>query len=460
MTSSVHIRLGLLSLLAVGVGVGACYSSPFVEGWYRCDADDQCGTGFVCDDGVCCNAEGTPICPTRPKGNGLCPDGGAPTVMYADRDLDGFGDPNTSAAFCGPPSLQRYVLQAGDCVDTVGIGSTVFPDAGELCDGLDNDCNGLVDDGLPGTLYYQDADNDGAGDPAVSRTFCAPPDGGWVLNNTDCDPTRNNVSPSGIEVCDGLDNDCKNGVDDSPVGLQQDCVDTTKMGICQSGREVCLNGAIVCQSKVTPTDERCVPLGVDEDCDGNTNNQPGCGGPQNLLTEAGLVRGAGELSPTAADPGPGFNNCQKPRITTVENVTTANVWTGNGASYHLYWVEKPTGSWDLSTAGEAFRVSFRAQVTLNPNTTEPWHTIGQPIFMLCSRSGAATRIRFNQTGNAWMTASPGPYTSTVPLAGNNQWVSVAGGTLSDIYRIEMIVRPSSGGGGVPAFRVEWLDFGF
>lgn len=453
---SPFIRLSVLTALALGVGVAACYQAPFVEGWYRCEADDQCGGGLICDDGVCCNAEGTPICPTRARGNGLCPDGGSPSTMYADRDVDGYGDSATSATFCGPPSLQRFVLQSGDCVDTVGVGSTVFPDAGELCDGLDNDCDGIEDDGLDGGVYFQDSDNDGAGDPAVPRTFCAPASG-WVVTSNDCDPSRNSVHPGGTEVCDGLDNDCRNGPDDGPVGLQPTCINGSANGICQQGREICQSGQIVCQSTVTPRDETCDGA-LDEDCNGQLDNQPGCGGPSNLLTAPGLQIGAGELAASVTDPG--FTACQKGNIVASENVTTANVWTGNGNQFHVFWVEKPSGAWDLSKATARLRVSFRARVTLNPNLTEPWHTIGQPIFLFCSRTGQATRIRWSNTGDAWMSSSAGPYTDTVPLSGDNTWTRVPGGNLADVYRIEMLIKPSTGGGGVPAFQVDWLDFGF
>ncbi len=91
-----------------------------------CDDDDD-GDGVL--DAVDCDA--------------LDPLVGAKRKFYADRDLDGYGDSNTSAMLCR--TEPGYVENATDCDDT---NAAVYPGAPELCDGLDNDCNGQVDEGL------------------------------------------------------------------------------------------------------------------------------------------------------------------------------------------------------------------------------------------------------------------------------------------------------------------------
>ena len=82
----------------------------------------------------------------------------------------------------------------GDCDDT---SSTVNPLAAELCNGIDDNCNGVVDDEpLDGTTYYADADSDGFGDATDSIRACTLP-AGYVENSDDCDDTD-----AAIGLCD------------------------------------------------------------------------------------------------------------------------------------------------------------------------------------------------------------------------------------------------------------------
>lgn len=100
-------------------------------------------------------------------------------TWYADVDGDGLGDGTTATSACPPPA--DYVRISGDCDDTEAL---AYDGGTEVCDGIDNDCDGLIDDGF-------DADADGFGD-------CI-----------DCDDTNASVNPSEVEVCgDGFDNDC------------------------------------------------------------------------------------------------------------------------------------------------------------------------------------------------------------------------------------------------------------
>ena len=64
----------------------------------------------------------------------------------------------------------------------------------EVCDGLDNDCDGTADDGLRKITYYRDADRDGFGNPKLSKTDCKQPSG-YVANNTDCYDSNANANP-------------------------------------------------------------------------------------------------------------------------------------------------------------------------------------------------------------------------------------------------------------------------
>ncbi|MCK6523355.1 hypothetical protein L6R49_18230 [Myxococcota bacterium] len=128
---------------------------------------------------------------------------------FADLDQDGFGDPDSplvvDCALEGPVSENDL-----DCDDAVGA---VNPDAVETCDGVDNDCDGAVDDGtdLEWTL---DDDGDGYGDDATLVTTCTPPGGSsWVNEGGDCDDDDPAVNPGAALGCDGEDYNCDGAVD-------------------------------------------------------------------------------------------------------------------------------------------------------------------------------------------------------------------------------------------------------
>ncbi len=140
-------------------------------------------------------------------------DEGVQGIFYADYDGDGFGNANITAGGCSPPN--GFVTNNTDCNDG---NPNIHPGAAETCDFLDNDCNGLVDDGLIFQTYYVDYDNDGYGEgPGVLA--CAPPGGNypWVLQAGDCHNWNANIHPGAPEVCNWQDDDC-DGQTDEGIG--------------------------------------------------------------------------------------------------------------------------------------------------------------------------------------------------------------------------------------------------
>ncbi len=121
---------------------------------------------------------------------------------YKDVDGDGYGDAESTPVF----SCYRVpgrVLSQNDCNDSADGGNTVNPNAPEICDGLDNDCNGTADFKLAGVNNFEDDDGDGAADADCGGPDC-----------NDLDPR---TSEGAEEVCDRIDNDCDGEVDEQTV---------------------------------------------------------------------------------------------------------------------------------------------------------------------------------------------------------------------------------------------------
>ncbi len=166
---------------------------------------------------------------------------------------------------------------AEDCDDSDG---TIHPGAREYCNGIDEDCDGQVDEGVKGS-FYLDNDSDGFGDPDQLLESCQQPDY-YVEDDSDCDDANADRHPGAEEYCNGADDDCDGQVDEDdavdsrtwyrdadsdgygdasatatacqrPSGYVEDDTD------CNDGSDGVYPGA----------DEHCD--GVDEDCDGDVD---------------------------------------------------------------------------------------------------------------------------------------------------------------------------------------------
>jgi len=133
-------------------------------------------------------------------------------TWYADADQDGYGLTSASAESCSAPS--GYTLVPGDCNDG---NSEVSPGAAEVCNTLDDNCDGQVDvNATDATAWYADVDRDGHGDPGSVQMACAPIPGMQYLGD-DCNDTSPEVAPGLPERCDGRDNNCDGITDRNAV---------------------------------------------------------------------------------------------------------------------------------------------------------------------------------------------------------------------------------------------------
>ena len=136
------------------------------------------------------------------------------TRWYADGDGDGFGAGEPTVACEAPVDDVAWVAAGTDCDDR---DPAVRPGAVDTCDGVDTDCDGVVDD-APDQLGYRDDDGDGFG-RGITRLGCLGVD--IVSNADDCDDDDPATNPDGIEDCTPGDEDCDGYEDDAdPQGAE------------------------------------------------------------------------------------------------------------------------------------------------------------------------------------------------------------------------------------------------
>ena len=194
-----------------------------------------------------------------------------PTTLGArDADRDGVIDARCcNGEVCGE-----------DCDD---LRPAVRPDGAEVCDLLDNDCDGMTDEGVqvPG---WEDLDGDQHGDPGAATMACAGAPR-FADVDDDCDDDAPPVHGAQVEICDGLDNDCDDAVDEQtrPISWYRDA-DGDGFGNATGGVEIACAPPEGYSSLPTDCDdegagvnpaavERC--NGRDDDCNGVADFQIG-----------------------------------------------------------------------------------------------------------------------------------------------------------------------------------------
>jgi len=228
------------------------------------------------------------------------------TCNGLDDNCDGAYDNLPPDYQCTKTNQYGTCLGAGTCV-----GGTELCDAPqaapEVCDGLDNDCNGTVDDGFPDTdgdtkadCIDEDDDNDGIPDVTDNCVTDANPDqlnndgdqqgdacdedddNDSVPDSEDCAPLDGTVSQNAVELCDGLDNNCNGLTDDQLCDDGEPCTEDSCNGDgtcahapvngqpCEDGEglctvsDICLNGVctgnpVNCDDGNVCTEDLCNP---------------------------------------------------------------------------------------------------------------------------------------------------------------------------------------------------------
>jgi hypothetical protein len=130
---------------------------------------------------------------------------------YPDADLDGYGDEAQRELSCTP--LPGLITQGGDCDAT-----TTMVNAGvaEACNGIDDDCDGAIDNGFMPVKLFIDADGDGFGALGGQTKTGCPPVAGFAPKGGDCEDARPEINPLVTEVPNGIDDNCDSQIDEKP----------------------------------------------------------------------------------------------------------------------------------------------------------------------------------------------------------------------------------------------------
>ncbi len=132
------------------------------------------------------------------------------TTWYLDADRDGYGSELHADSDCDGVVPDGWV--AGDTFDCDDTRADVSPGGTETCDGVDEDCDGAIDeDATDVSSWFPDEDADGFGDDDEETIGC--PAEGWIATGGDCDDDEDDVHPEADEVCNDLDDDCDGDVD-------------------------------------------------------------------------------------------------------------------------------------------------------------------------------------------------------------------------------------------------------
>ena len=307
-------------LLLVALGACGDDSMPPPDAG-ECTIDADCSDGVFCSGeercvaGVC--ESGRPPCPAPllcDEAGGVCQSPGCDTA----EDADGDGHPAIACGGddCDDANADRYPGNPEICddvdqdcdqetlgdLDADGDGAVsnaccdgsrcgpdcddgspaVGPTGGEACNGVDDDCDGNVDEGVLRS-FYPDEDGDNFGDRDGTPVLACTRTDGLTENALDCDDASAAVNPTGLEWCNGIDDNC-NGTDDDPDATALSC--TASFGSPPNTFFACIAGACTVSECVAghadcngePSDGCETPTDTDVDNCGACGNYCGAGG--------------------------------------------------------------------------------------------------------------------------------------------------------------------------------------
>ena len=238
----------------------------------------------------------------------------APSAWYQDSDGDGYGNAANSTQACSQPL--GYVANATDCDDS---NNQANPGVSEICgNGIDDNCNGSVDEGCVLYTFYRDADGDTYGNIAETAfSYNATTPAGYVTNSTDCNDANSAVNPGATEVCgNGMDDNCNGSTDEGCVlyTFYQDndgdtygnpaVTSTSNNPAVPSGY---VTNSLDCNDANSAVNPAATEIcnGIDDNCDGTIDNgTPALNAATAIAGPAGVCRSAtGQVFSVSSIPG-------------------------------------------------------------------------------------------------------------------------------------------------------------
>ncbi len=275
-----------------------------------CSIDSKIGNSISCGEGTeLIDSECVPISePDGPDDTGITEDTG--TDIIEDADGDGWTE------------------DEGDCDDD---NDAVHPEAIEMCDEIDNDCDDEIDerDSEDARFFFRDNDGDTWGVDDDKIRACTPPEG-YVDRAGDCDDTDPTIHPEAEEEWyDGIDSDCGEDSDFDADGDGHDTVD--------SGGDDCDDT----DALVSPTaDEVCDDDDIDEDCDGLSDDDDDSTLPESMTTWYLDLDGDG----LGDMDDPGFAQCEEPFLVTEAVIDFEDMSSGAPTTEYSHLGATFTGS--------------------------------------------------------------------------------------------------------------------
>ncbi|GMV17848.1 MAG: LamG domain-containing protein [Polyangiaceae bacterium] len=362
-----------------------CYAGPpGTEGVGICKAGVQ-----DCAGGKWGSCQGQVVAATAEACNGL------------DDDCNGLADEGFGQTTCGKGACS---VTTANCVNGVPVACTPkTASPTEKCDGVDDDCDGTIDEGCVCTTgqtqpcYSGPAGTQGVGACKAGTQACS--GGQWAA-------CTGAVLPK-AETCNSVDDDCDGSVDDGNPGGGAAC-NTGKQGICASGTLTCTTGAVTCKQTNQPAPSEICSNSLDDDCDGQTNE--GCSTVAQLIHYE-LEQSSGTNVPNLA-PG-------QPAGSIVGTMTWTTGGGAPGSSFHL-----------LNPSGSVNHVTHGITTTLTTATIEFfWKFVsGTGTSYMWYDGGTSFRAFTNGVANAGVMVRSVPGGADVTYTGNlqnGQWHHIA-----------------------------------